>query len=168
MSLLFVRYKLNIWDVGGQKSFRAFWQNYFESTDGLVYVVDSADKRRLLDSRNELKTLLSDERLDCVSLLIFANKQDLPGALKCDDIQDILELKSIKSHAWKIFSCSAFSGDNLEEGINWLVNDIATRIFDDPDRIGLQVNEEQDDTARSVTDVDTSDGQNQSTLTMLG
>ncbi len=128
----FSRYKLNIWDVGGQKSFRAFWQNYFESTDGLVYVVDSADRRRLLDSRNELRTLLDDERLDCASLLIFANKQDLPGCIKCDDIEEILELKSIKTHAWKIFSCSAFSGDNLEDGISWLVDDIATRIYNDP------------------------------------
>lgn len=55
------RYKLNIWDVGGQKSLRSYWRNYFESTDGLVWVVDSADRLRLEDCRQELSTLLLEE-----------------------------------------------------------------------------------------------------------
>jgi ADP-ribosylation factor-like protein 2 len=55
------RYKLNVWDVGGQKSLRSYWRNYFESTDGLIWVVDSADKRRLDDCRKELHALLTEE-----------------------------------------------------------------------------------------------------------
>ena len=51
-------YNLNIWDVGGQKSLRSYWRNYFETTDGLVWVVDSADKRRLQDCKAELHPLL--------------------------------------------------------------------------------------------------------------
>ena len=56
-----LRYKLNVWDVGGQKSLRSYWRNYFESTDGLIWVVDSADKRRLDDCRKELHALLEEE-----------------------------------------------------------------------------------------------------------
>ena len=55
------RYKLNFWDVGGQKSLRSYWRNYFESTDGLVWVVDSADRRRLEDCRLELHAPLVEE-----------------------------------------------------------------------------------------------------------
>ena len=55
------RFKLNIWDVGGQKSLRSYWRNYFESTDGLIWVVDSADRRRLADCKEELKGLLLEE-----------------------------------------------------------------------------------------------------------
>lgn len=55
------RFKLNIWDVGGQKSLRSYWRNYFESTDGLVWVVDSADRLRLDDCRQELSALLLEE-----------------------------------------------------------------------------------------------------------
>ncbi len=55
------RFKLNIWDVGGQKSLRSYWRNYFESTDGLVWVVDSADRLRLEDCRKELYALLLEE-----------------------------------------------------------------------------------------------------------
>lgn len=50
-----------MWDVGGQKSLRSYWRNYFESTDGIIWVVDSADKRRLEDCRAELHTLLMEE-----------------------------------------------------------------------------------------------------------
>lgn len=54
-------FKLNMWDVGGQKSLRSYWRNYFECTDGLVWVVDSADKRRLDDCKSELHVLLQEE-----------------------------------------------------------------------------------------------------------
>lgn len=57
----YYRYKLNFWDVGSQKSLRSYWRNYFESTDGLVWVVDSADRRRLEDCKKELHALLVEE-----------------------------------------------------------------------------------------------------------
>ncbi|XP_002157516.2 ADP-ribosylation factor-like protein 2 [Hydra vulgaris] len=123
------QFKLNIWDVGGQKSLRSYWRNYFESTDGLVWVVDSADKWRLDDCKKELKTLLAEERLSGATLLVFANKQDLDGALTSDEIKEILELDSIKSHHWQILGCSAVTGLKLLDGMNWLVADIASRIF---------------------------------------
>ena len=56
-------YKLNIWDVGGQKSLRSYWKNYFESTDALIWVVDSADRERLNLCKEELNNLLVEERL---------------------------------------------------------------------------------------------------------
>lgn len=52
---------MNIWDVGGQKTIRSYWRNYFEQTDGLVWVVDSSDIRRLDDCRAELHNLLKEE-----------------------------------------------------------------------------------------------------------
>lgn len=55
------RYTLNIWDVGGQRTIRSYWRNYFEQTDGLVWVVDSSDLRRLDDCKMELDNLLKEE-----------------------------------------------------------------------------------------------------------
>jgi ADP-ribosylation factor-like protein 2 len=43
------RYRLNVWDVGGQRTIRSYWRNYFESTDALIWVVDSADVHRMQD-----------------------------------------------------------------------------------------------------------------------
>merc|ERR1711915_691729 len=122
-------YKLNIWDVGGQKSLRSYWRNYFEATDGLIWVVDSADKRRMEDCKKELLALLGEERLLGATLLVFANKQDLPGALSFEDIRDLLELEKIKTHHWQIVGCSAVTGENLLTGVDWILEDISKRIF---------------------------------------
>jgi ADP-ribosylation factor-like protein 2 len=58
-SLSYAGYTLNVWDVGGQTTIRSYWKNYFEQTDGLIWVVDCADRRRLADCRDELAGLLS-------------------------------------------------------------------------------------------------------------
>mmetsp|Transcript_2183 Transcript_2183/g.3060 ORF Transcript_2183/g.3060 Transcript_2183/m.3060 type:complete len:188 (-) Transcript_2183:9-572(-) len=125
-------YNLNLWDVGGQKSIRAYWRNYFESTDGLIWVVDTNDRTRLDLCKKELFSLLQEEKLTGASLLIFANKQDVEGALSSDEIGKILELdtnEKFKNRHWSIHPCSAVTGDGLVEGMDWMVNDIASRIF---------------------------------------
>ena len=61
LDLILSRYTLNIWDVGGQRTIRSYWRNYFEQTDGLVWVVDSSDLRRLDDCKMELDNLLKEE-----------------------------------------------------------------------------------------------------------
>mmetsp|Transcript_37679 Transcript_37679/g.82745 ORF Transcript_37679/g.82745 Transcript_37679/m.82745 type:complete len:185 (+) Transcript_37679:87-641(+) len=122
-------FKLNIWDVGGQKTIRSYWRNYFEATDGLVWVVDSADRPRLQDCRDELDRLLQEERLSGATLLIFANKQDLPGALSAAEIRDVLGLEKIQRRHWLILPCSAYTGEGLLEGVKWLVSDISSRVF---------------------------------------
>lgn len=86
------RFKLNIWDVGGQKSIRSYWRNYFEQTDALIWVVDSADRLRLSDCKRELSLLLQEERLAGATLLVFANKQDIAGALTEAEIKNVKEI----------------------------------------------------------------------------
>lgn len=80
------RYKLNVWDVGGQKSLRSYWRNYFESTDGLIWVVDSADKRRLEDCKKELHCLLLEEvNIFKDDYMLFSNGRQLlrPSVCHC-------------------------------------------------------------------------------------
>ncbi|MBA0770109.1 hypothetical protein Gotri_018782, partial [Gossypium trilobum] len=126
----FGRYTLNIWDVGGQRTIRSYWRNYFEQTDGLVWVVDSSDLRRLDDCKMELNNLLKEERLSGASLLILANKQDIKGALTPAEIAKVLNLESMdKTRHWKIVGCSAYTGEGLLEGFDWLVQDVASRIY---------------------------------------
>lgn len=92
-------YKLNVWDVGGQKTLRSYWRNYFESTDGMIWVVDSADRRRLGDCLEELGNLLSQEKLAGASLLVFANKQDLAGSMTSEEIAEVRASLSLLSVA---------------------------------------------------------------------
>jgi len=50
-------FKLNVWDIGGQKEIRKYWENYFDNVDALIFVVDSSDDYRVTESNNELKLL---------------------------------------------------------------------------------------------------------------
>ena len=122
-------YKLNIWDVGGQKTIRAYWRNYFETTEGLIWVVDSSDSLRLEDCRQELHKLLGEERLAGASLLIFANKQDIPGALPAAEIEAALQLGSLDGRQCRVQPCSAVEGTGLAEGVDWIVSEVASRLF---------------------------------------
>eukprot|EP01122_Echinamoeba_exundans_P000585 TRINITY_DN10511_c0_g1_i1.p1 TRINITY_DN10511_c0_g1~~TRINITY_DN10511_c0_g1_i1.p1 ORF type:complete len:186 (-),score=35.29 TRINITY_DN10511_c0_g1_i1:254-811(-) len=121
---------LTFWDVGGQKSLRSFWRNYFEQTEGIIWVVDSADRRRLEDCKLELDKLLQEEKLAGATLCIFANKQDLPGACTKEEISQILGFERIsQSRHCLIVSVSAVTGEGLADGIQWLVKDISSRVF---------------------------------------
>jgi ADP-ribosylation factor-like protein 2 len=125
-------YTINLWDVGGQKSIRAYWRNYYEKTDGIIWVIDSADVLRMDMCRVELDTVVHQERLAGASLLILANKQDVVGATSPNDIASFLELHTHEKYSnrhWKIQPCSAVTGDGLRDGIDWIVEDIGNRIF---------------------------------------
>ncbi|MCJ1329500.1 hypothetical protein MMC10_006180 [Thelotrema lepadinum] len=124
-------YKLNVWDVGGQKTLRSYWRNYFEKTDALIWVVDATDRLRSEDCKKELAGLLLEEkqRLMGASLLIFLNKTDIEGCMTIEEAESYLDLPSIKTHTWKILSCSAITGVNLDEGLGWVVEDAKQRLF---------------------------------------
>ena len=100
-----VEYKnisFNVWDVGGQDKIRLLWRHYYTNTQGLIYVVDSNDRERIDENREELHKMLSEEELKDAVLLVFANKQDLPGALTCPEITDKLGLHTIRGRTWFI------------------------------------------------------------------
>ena len=122
-------YSLNVWDVGGQKTLRAYWRNYYEATDGLIWVVDSADSRRMRDCAEALASVLEEEKLAGASVLVFANKRDIRGAMDVDAIADVLGLKRLVNRHWHIVGCSAVTGEGLLDGFDWLVNDCAERIY---------------------------------------
>ncbi|KAG0646965.1 ADP-ribosylation factor 2 [Hyphodiscus hymeniophilus] len=116
-------------DVGGQKTLRSYWRNYFEKTDALIWVVDATDRLRIADCRDELHGLLQEERLSGASLLVLANKTDINGCMDEAEIQQGLELDIIKTHKWHIIRCSAITGTNLQEGLAWVVEDAKARLF---------------------------------------
>lgn len=118
-------FKLNVWDIGGQKSIRPYWRNYYENTDALIYVIDSADERRLgTEAAEELASLLEEDKLAGVPTLIFANKQDLLSAKSATEIAAALSLDSLRDRAWQIQPCSAKTGDGLQDGMEWVVGKV--------------------------------------------
>ena len=121
-------FKLNVWDIGGQKTIRPYWRNYFDRTDCLIYAIDSSDKQRMEETGAELDQLLNEEKLCKVPLLVFANKQDLLNALSADEIRDGLNLKSIRDRKWTILPCSSKDGEGLEEGFQWVMENMRQKV----------------------------------------
>jgi GTPase SAR1 family protein len=53
----------------------AIRRHYFNNTDGLIFVVDSADRDRINRAAQEFKSIIEDPLMKTASILVFANKQ---------------------------------------------------------------------------------------------
>merc|ERR1719476_706264 len=59
-----VEYKnisFTVWDIGGQDKIRKLWRHYYRGTHGAIFVVDSSDRDRIEDARDELAKMLDEE-----------------------------------------------------------------------------------------------------------
>jgi len=110
------------WDVGGREKIRPLWRHYYQSVNALIFVVDSNDHDRIEDARDQLQDMLREELLENVPLLVFANKQDLPRAMKPAEIAEKLCLGSLRSRTWYIQGSSGIDGTGLYEGLDWLLD----------------------------------------------
>ncbi|XP_078057442.1 ADP-ribosylation factor 1-like [Mustelus asterias] len=118
-----VEYKnisFTVWDVGGQDKIRPLWRHYFQNTQGLIFVVDSNDRERVNEAREELMRMLAEDELQDAALLVFANKQDLPNAMSAAQITDKLGLHNLRCRRWYIQATCATNGDGLYNGLDWL------------------------------------------------
>ncbi|CDW59393.1 ADP ribosylation factor 1 [Trichuris trichiura] len=125
-----VEYKnisFTVWDVGGQDKIRPLWRHYFQNTQGLIFVVDSNDRERVGEARDELVRMLGEDELRDAVLLVFANKQDLPNAMNAAEVTDKLGLHTLRNRSWYIQATCATSGDGLYEGLDWLSNQLKNR-----------------------------------------
>jgi len=136
---------LIIWDISGQEKMRVLWKNYFKNVKGIIFVLDSNDRKRIINNNNNdnsndnnnnnnnndntnnvhyaLKSILNTNELRSLPLLIFANKQDLPDAMEVNEISKHFNLSSIiKNRKWHIQPTCALTGDGLYEGLEWLSN----------------------------------------------
>ena len=125
-----VEYKnisFTVWDVGGQDKIRPLWRHYYQNTHGLIFVVDSNDRDRIEDAKEELHRMLNEEELRDAVVLVFANKQDLPNAMTHSEVADKLALQSMRHRKWFVQSTCATNGDGLYEGLDWLSKTLTSK-----------------------------------------
>ena len=117
-----------------QDKIRPLWRHYYQNTQGIIFVVDSNDRDRLDDSAGaensahaELNRMLQEDELKDAALLVFANKQDLPNAMKVQEITEKLGLNKLRNRQWYIQGACATTGDGLYEGLDWLSSTLSKK-----------------------------------------
>ena len=119
---------LQLMDVGyhdGTGSNNRFvWRAYYTSLKAVIWVVDATDATRIDEAREVFLRELNEDELRDVVLLVYANKQDLPGALSSEALAQQLGLDSFSQNGgprrWHCQPASAVSGEGLHEGLDWL------------------------------------------------
>ena len=91
-----------MWDVGGQQRLRNLWHHYLDNSDALIFVVDSSDRDRIETCKENLDYLLNTDQLRDAKVLIYANKQDLPGAASAQELTQLLQMHKYKNHEWYV------------------------------------------------------------------
>ena len=127
-----VEYKhvtFQVWDVGGQEKLRKLWRHYYSGTHALIYVVDSNDRDRVDKAREELEAVLSADEMARASLLLLANKQDLPDAMTPAEIAEKMGLYKMREREWFIQGTNGVTGDGLYEGLDWLVKAVNAKDY---------------------------------------
>nr|XP_028560821.1 ADP-ribosylation factor 6-like [Podarcis muralis] len=112
-----------IWEVAGQGLIRGLWRHHHPNTDGLVFMVDSADCTRFEEAKSELEVVLEAKDLQDVPVLLLANKQDLPGAWPPLEVAEKMGLRKLRGHQWHVQGCCAVNGDGIPEAM-WKLSEM--------------------------------------------
>lgn len=115
-----------VFDMSGQGRYRNLWEHYYKEGQAIIFVIDSSDKLRMVVAKEELRTLLNhpDIKHRRIPILFFANKMDLRDALTSVKVSQLLCLEDIKDKPWHICASDAIKGEGLQEGVDWLQDQI--------------------------------------------
>ena len=109
-----------VWDVGGQEKIRPLWRSYTRATDGIIFVVDSADYDTLEEARMELHRTINYQDNINIPLLVLANKQDLHMAMGEEEVVHAMGLRKLRSTLWCVELTCGLTGEGLETGIEMM------------------------------------------------
>ncbi|KAL9651525.1 hypothetical protein ABK040_001471 [Willaertia magna] len=152
-------YEITYFDVGGGQSIRGIWPNYFASIHGAIFILDSSDINRLEEAKTTLFEAIKHPYFKGKSLLILANKQDLPECLEPGEIAERLELHNLKDHvhSYNILPCTARIeltkhklDDRINKGLDWLSEEIEKQFEDLSKRIEKEEKEFEDEEKRKA------------------
>ena len=106
-----------MWDVGGQPKIRPLWRHYYQSTQLVLYCVDSSDTQTMKEAGDELAKVLNDGEMAGVPAIIACNKQDLPTALTPPEVVEKMELPEtcFGEHEIRAVACCAVTDVTLIE-----------------------------------------------------
>ena len=84
--------RFNSYDLGGHLQARKTWKEYCGQLDGIIFMVDAADRDRIQEAKRELDSLLEMPELGNVPFVVFGNKIDRKDSFKEDEMREHLGL----------------------------------------------------------------------------
>ena len=120
------------YDLGGHRQARRVWKDYFLAVDAIVFLIDCTNRERFLESKVELDSLLADDQVSNVPVLILGNKIDKSGAASEAEILDVFNLygqttgkgkvsrSELSSRPLELFMCSILKRQGYGEGLDWI------------------------------------------------
>ena len=118
-----VQYKkldMTVWDIGGQDILRKLWRHYYNNADAVIFIVDANDTDRIELARQELHKVLDHDELRDASVLVYANKMDLPHSMDLATVTEKMGMRNLRARQWYVQAATATTGDGLYEGLDWL------------------------------------------------
>merc|ERR1712186_171196 len=92
--LMIKNIRFRTYDLGGHETARRIWKDYFAAIDGVIFLVDAADRTRFQEAQEELHRLLDEQSLSTVPFVVLGNKIDIPVAASEDELRNALGLYS--------------------------------------------------------------------------
>ncbi|CAI5766638.1 GTP-binding protein SAR1b [Podarcis lilfordi] len=118
--------------ASGHTQARRVWKNYLPAINGIVFLVDCADRDRLAESKQEIDALMTDETIANVPILILGNKIDRPEAISEEGLREMFGLygqttgkgnvsaKELNTRPLEVFMCSVLKRQGYGEGFRWM------------------------------------------------
>ncbi|CAL1152951.1 unnamed protein product [Cladocopium goreaui] len=88
--LMIKNIRFRTYDLGGHETARRIWKDYFATVDGIIFLVDAADRTRFQEANEELNGLLNEQALANVPFVVLGNKIDIPTAASEDELRNAL------------------------------------------------------------------------------
>jgi len=132
--LMIKNIRFRTYDLGGHETARRIWKDYFATVDGIVFLVDAADRTRFNEAKEELGGLLAEPSLANVPFVVLGNKIDIPVAASEDELRNALGLYSHMTYGTdakkgqpgvrpvELFMVSVVKRMGYAEGFQWLSN----------------------------------------------
>ncbi|KAK1800667.1 hypothetical protein P4O66_005873 [Electrophorus voltai] len=121
--------------VDGADSIKKYWSRYYQGSQGVVFVLDSASSDEDLEvARTELHSALQHPQLCTLPFLILANHQDKPAARSVQEVTDhalwlALEIKKYfeleplaRGKSWVLEGSTVDNMDAVKESFSQLIN----------------------------------------------
>lgn len=114
---------LKMWDVGGQETLRSMWSEYYSQCHGIIFVVDSTDRERMDECKETLTSIIMDEEIEGVPILMLANKQDRADRMEIQDIKEIFNqiAAHLSARDSRVLPVSSLTGEGIIDAIDWII-----------------------------------------------